>query len=98
MDDETFISGISLKDSNGNLLEVTADDDGEVSFNVDGCVFSFRASEVEKVVAVIRDMAQKSLSRVKPEKPEVAKEAVVRSTRGVGSTKQTRSRTECRQR
>lgn len=88
MDDKLFVSGISLKDPNGNLLEVTDDDDGEMSLNVDGCTFGFRASEAEKVISVIRDMAEKSLSRVKPvepvepERPEVAKEAVVRSTRG----------------
>lgn len=85
MDEKLFIRGVSVKDPNGSLLEVTDDDDGEMSINVDGCTFSFHASEAEGVVAVIRDMAEKSLKRAKPvepEKPEVAKEAVVRHTKG----------------
>ena len=86
MENPLHVSSVKLQNGNGDSLEVCDDGDGEMSIcTSDGDWFCFPASEAEKVIAVIRDMAEKSLSRVKPvdpEKPEVAKEAVVRHISG----------------
>ena len=77
------VSSVKLQSENDSTLEVCDDDNGEMSIcTSDGDWFCFQASEAEVVIAVIRDMAQKSLSRVEPGNPEVSKDAVVRSTSG----------------
>lgn len=86
MENPLRVSSVKLQNENGDSLEVCDDGEGEMSIcTSDGDWFCFPASEAEKVIAVIRDMAQKSLSRVdpvEPEKTEASKDAVVRSTRG----------------
>lgn len=61
---KVHVSAVTLRSPNGSGIEIGDYDDGDVSIRTDGGnVFWFHSSEVEMVLSVIRDIAEKSAKR-----------------------------------